>query len=55
VTQDPAPILVTGRFALAIAGESDLIVLDEPATAMDVEPGRRSGRPRLIEDDPAGS
>ncbi|MDR3031579.1 MAG: ABC transporter ATP-binding protein [Kitasatospora sp.] len=25
------------RFALAIAGESDLIVLDEPTTAMDVE------------------
>jgi ABC-2 type transport system ATP-binding protein len=25
------------RFALAVAGESDLIVLDEPTTAMDVE------------------
>ena len=29
------------RFALAIVGESDLIVLDEPTTAMDVE-GRRA-------------
>jgi ABC-2 type transport system ATP-binding protein len=29
------------RFALAIAGESDLIVLDEPTTAMDVETRRR--------------
>ena len=29
------------RFALAIVGESDLIVLDEPTTAMDVE-GRRT-------------
>jgi ABC-2 type transport system ATP-binding protein len=33
------------RFALAIVGESDLIVLDEPTTAMDVEPGKHSGRP----------
>ena len=29
------------RFALAIAGECDLIVLDEPTTAMDVETRRR--------------
>jgi ABC-2 type transport system ATP-binding protein len=29
------------RFALAIAGESDLIVLDEPTTAMDVETRQR--------------
>ena len=29
------------RFALAIAGESDLIVLDEPPTAMDVETRQR--------------
>lgn len=29
------------RFALAIAGESDLIVLDEPTTAMDVESRQR--------------
>jgi len=29
------------RFSLAIAGESDLIVLDEPTTAMDVEGRRR--------------
>src|SRR5580693_5463387 len=29
------------RFSLAIAGESDLIVLDEPTTAMDVETRRR--------------
>ena len=29
------------RFALAIAGESELIVLDEPTTAMDVETRRR--------------
>jgi ABC-2 type transport system ATP-binding protein len=28
------------RFALAIVGESDLIVLDEPTTAMDVETGQ---------------
>src|SRR6202042_3965628 len=29
------------RFSLAIAGESDLIVLDEPTTALDVETRRR--------------
>jgi ABC-2 type transport system ATP-binding protein len=29
------------RFALAIAGECDLVVLDEPTTAMDVETRRR--------------
>ena len=29
------------RFALAIAGESELIVLDEPTTAMDVEARQR--------------
>jgi ABC-2 type transport system ATP-binding protein len=29
------------RFSLAIAGESDLIVLDEPTTAMDVETRQR--------------
>ena len=29
------------RFALAIVGESDLIVLDEPTTAMDVEDTQR--------------
>ena len=32
------------RFALAIAGESELIVLDEPTTAMDVESRSSSGR-----------